>query len=568
MQRLRWLILAFVVTAVPAGAQPAAPSQELVALLPKDFSLCLVINDLRGHWQHLEQADWVRKLKQSPIGQTLATAPEFRDLARFAADLKKHLDVDWPTLRDEVLGDAMVFAYRAPRPTGREQGLFLVKARRAEALARLVDRLNELQTKAGELKSLEPRQFQGVTYYRREHARNTFFYSLHGPVLAVASSEDTLKAVIHRPVESPVENAPVSRALRRAGAERAWAAFWLNPRDFDDELAAKAPVKDLGPESRVLAQFMTYWKALDGVVLAVDRIDDDIEVRLSLLADAGALSGAAKDWFTRRGQASELWRRFPANSIFTLAGRTDFRALADGLLELAPPDFRKAAVHAVSKNVAAAVGLDPFRDVLPNLGPDWGMCILPAKEGKQFPQAIFALAVKPGTKDTPVDQALVQALHFVARLAVFEHNRTHADPIQMRTVRQGDVAVTYLVQDRLFPPGFQPACALKDGYLLLATSPAAIELFQKPATVAAADGDVPLMRFAPSELAQLARHHRERVLEQIALKSGSGKTAASEHLDNLLILLDLCRHITLSQRNGDGRLTWIVRFGMVSGKTP
>lgn len=560
MQRFAGLILAmFFVTAAPLGAQPPAPSHDLLALVPKDFSFCLAVNDLRDHWQQFEQAAWVRTLKQSAIGQSVMSAPEFRDLAKFARDLKEYLDVDWPTLRDDVVGDAMVFAYRPPpsADAAGEQGLFLVKARKGNVLARLVERLNELQTNAGELK-LEAREYQGVTYYRRVHAKNTFFYSLQGPLLAVASSEATLKQVIQRPTES----APVLQALRRAGAERAMAAFWLNPRAFDAELKAKA-AKDLGPESQVLLGFMTYWEALDSVVVAVDRKDADIEFRLSLLAVSGELPAAAKQWFTRRSQPSELWQRLPANSIFTLAGRTDFRALADELLEFAPKEFRKVVVDAVSKNVGAAVGLDPFRDVLPNLGPDWGVCVLPASAGKQFPQAIFALAVKPGDKNAPVDQSLIKALHFVASLAVFDHNRRHDDKIQMRTVKQGDVDVKYLTQEKLFPPGFQPACALKDGYLLLATSPAAIEQFQRPMGAFAANGDVPMVRFAPTELAQLVRQHRERVLEQMSQKSRLDKAAAGRNLDNLLTLLDLCQHVTLSQRHGDRQLSLIVRFGMI-----
>jgi hypothetical protein len=231
MQRFRWLILAaLLVTAAPVGAQPAVPSHELLALVPKDFSFCLAVNDLRDHWQQLDHAAWVRKLKESPLGQGLLTAPEFRDLTRFAKDLKDLLGIDLPVLRDDVFGEAMVFAYR-PAQSGDaagEQGLFLVKARKADVLARLIERLNEVQTKAGELKNLDARVFQGVTYYRRVHAKNTFFYSLQGPLLAVASTEDSLKQVIQRPAES----APVLQALRRAGAERAAAAFWIKPRAF------------------------------------------------------------------------------------------------------------------------------------------------------------------------------------------------------------------------------------------------------------------------------------------------------------------------------------------------
>jgi hypothetical protein len=308
---------------------------------------------------------------------------------------------------------------------------------------------------------------------------------------------------------------------------------------------------------------MNYWQALESVVLVVDRKDADFELRLTLLAGQDKLPGGARELFARGGEASELWRRFPSNSIFTLAGRTDFRALADELLQFAPEGIRKIAVEKVRKNVKAAVGLDPFNDVLPNLGPDWGACVLPASAGKQFPQAIVALAVKPGNKEAPVDQALVKALNFFVSLALFEHNRTHADAIQIRSLWQDGVEVKHLIQDKLFPPGFQPAWALKDGYLLLATSPAAIAQFERPTGAAAANGDVPMVRFAPVEMAKLIRHHRERVLEQMSQKNAVDKATAAQNLDSLLTLLDLCERVTLSRRHGDHQLSLIVRFGMI-----
>ena len=550
--------------AAPVRAQ--APTSDLLTLVPSEFGFCMAVHDLRGHWQRFEQAAWVKAFKQSPFGEALLSAPEFRELAKFQRDLQQHLEVDWSTVRDDILGDAAVFAYRPPDGDKKgEQGLLLVKARQPETLERLIKKLNQVQMAAGELKALEEHQHQGVKYFRRVHEKGApWWYVVQGPVFALASNETTLKAVIERPAQP----AAVRPALRRAGAEHALAALWLNPRFFDAELKAKAKL-GLGPDGQLFTALFDHWKALDAVVVAVD-MKEDVELRLSLLARSGDLPAAAKEWFTRRGQTSELWQRFPENSVFTLAGRTDFRALADGLLELAPAPVRKVVVDALSKNVGAAVGLDPLRDVLPNLGPDWGMCVLPASAGKDCPQAIFALGVKPGKKEPGVDQALYKAMQFFVGLALYQHNAglDDADKIQMHTLRQGDVEVKYLAQDRHFPAGFQPAFALKDGYLLLATSPVAVQQFQRPAKTAPAAGDdVLMLRLAPTELAQLIGLHRERVLEQMTQKSGQPKAAAAKSLDGLLGLLALCRTVTLSQRNGDDQLAWIVRLRMIDGKT-
>ncbi len=561
------LLVALLLTQLPAPARAQAPASDLLSLVPNEFGFCMAVNDLRGHWQRFEQAPWVKAFKQSPLGEAFLSAPEFRELAKFQRDLQEHLKVDWPTVRDEVLGDAAVFAYRPPDADNKgEQGLLLVKARQAEVLERLIKQLNKVQMAAGELKSLDEQQHQGVKYYRRVHDKAApWWYVVQGPVFALASNETTLKAVIERPAQP----AAVRPALRHAGAEKALAALWLNPRFFDVELKAKAQ-QGLGPDGQLFARLLEHWQALDAVVVTVD-VQENVEMRLSLLARSKDLPAAAKEWFTRRGQASELWQRFPENSIFTLAGRTDFRALADGMLELTPEPVRKLVVDALGKNVGAAVGLDPLRDVLPNLGPDWGMCVLPASAGKDFPQAVFVLAVKPGKREPGVDQALYKAIQFFVGLALYPHNngKAEADKIQMHTLKQGDVEVKYLAQDRHFPAGFQPAFALKDGYLLLATSPTAVEQFQRRSNSAAAENDdVLMLRLAPTELAQLIRLHRQRVVEQMAQKSGQSQAAAEQNLNGLLGLLDLCRTVTLSQRTGDEQLAWIVRLRMVNGKTP
>src|SRR5262249_16622093 len=158
-----------------------------------------------------------------------------------------------------------------------------------------------------------------------------------------------------------------------------------------------------------------------------------------------------------------------------------------------PPPIRSAFMDGLKKSVGAALGLNVLRDVLPNVGPDWGVCVLPtatlsspgpADEGKTaqvdqavWPQAVAALAVRPG--DKKVDQALLKGVHLAAGALVFFYNQSHSDdPIQLKNTVQDKVEITYLANDKLFPRGVQPAFTLKDGYLIVASSPAAIAGFK------------------------------------------------------------------------------------------
>src|SRR5436305_1611722 len=82
-----------------------------------------------------------------------------------------------------------------------------------------------------------------------------------------------------------------------------------------------------------------FWRALDGLVLSL-QVPPDFEARLSLQGRAEALPPAARRALATAKQVSELWERFPQDSILTMAIRADALALKDALAEFVPPSDR------------------------------------------------------------------------------------------------------------------------------------------------------------------------------------------------------------------------------------
>ena len=82
----------------------------------------------------------------------------------------------------------------------------------------------------------------------------------------------------------------------------------------------------------------------------------------------------------------------------TIAAQTDFAGLADALKLLIPEKDPQEADQRLAGGIGAVVPIDIFKELLPNIGPDWGVCVLPSRDAKQAPHAIIALAVKPGSK--------------------------------------------------------------------------------------------------------------------------------------------------------------------------
>ncbi len=540
------ILLTWLVAAPFAAAQPAPFRYDLLSLIPDDFAVCFVMHDLKGNATRWEKSDWLRNLRASPLGKSLLDGPEMRQLDRVQADLKKHLDLDWPTLRDDLLGDTLILAY-TPGPKNQpdeERGLFLLHAPKPERLRQFIERLNEAQKASGELKDLAELQYRGNTYHRRKQDGKTQFYFVKDSLLAFTGKEELLHAFLDRRAEPAQESRWVKR-FKRAGAEQAFLTMCVNPRALDAELLANRKKDD---------PFPIYWRALDAIFVTV-AIQDAAETRLCIQANAQSLPKWAQSTFTQTAPASPLWDRFPEQSIVTVAAQTDFADLADTLKMLMPEKDRNKLGSDWQGGLGAIIQLDLFKDLLPNIGPDWGVCVLPSKDTKQVPQAVIALAMKPGSKKQPVDQTAATALEFFAKIAVLEHNKNHPDaPIRLETVSQGNIEVKFLAGDKAFPPGVAPAFALKDGFLLVASAPEAIERFKARERKPGDRRETPLVRISPQELARLLEHRRDHILSSLPQNN------AKQHLENVIALLGMFDQITFSHRGESGQATWTLRL--------
>ena len=179
---------------------------------------------------------------RSPLSLLLRATPELRDVFKADDFLKKYLKTSVEQRRDEVLGDAIVFAYRAgpPGKPERDEGMLLVRARRPEMLAALMERLNKVQKESGDLKSVEEREHDGVKYVCRVERKEQNFYYLRGPVLLFSAQESLLRRALVRERQArPGEESAAGKQLRLLGADRALLALLLNPRGFDAVLEAK-----------------------------------------------------------------------------------------------------------------------------------------------------------------------------------------------------------------------------------------------------------------------------------------------------------------------------------------
>ncbi len=544
-----------------AAPLPAAsPRDELLRYVPDDVGLCLVLQDLRGHTARLLSSPFVASLRSSPMGAALGQNQGATHLAQVQAKLQGQFGLDWERLRDDVLGEAVVFAYR-PGPPGRpeqDQSLVLVRARDAKALAELVEHFHRRQQEAGQLKLTE-REYEGIRYYRRIDKKETNYYYLRGPVLIFSGQEEMLRQALACGRSAQAGAEPfVTKRLRELGLEQALFVLWLNPRSLDAAFEARAAqaTSAEAPKRRAIA---LYWKALTSVGLAV-ALDRELSVSLALRGRLDQLPSSARRFLERASGPSEVWRAFPDNSLLALGARIDAAALFEVVGDFMSKDSRDSLTGQLNRLLGATLGKDFIKDVLPALGPDWGLCVLapPAQEKGWAPQVLFALRVLPGPAVAPVDKALLSAVNTSAMLAVFAHNQQHPDrPLSLQVAVQGNQEIKYLQGERCFPPGLQPAFSLQGGYLVLATSLEIVRRFGIPTAAGAGpNAAFPLLRVSFKDCRAYLKDRREPLAQALAEKNNVPKEEAARWLDGVQHGLELIDRLELRQRTTPGQVTF------------
>jgi hypothetical protein len=548
-------------TGQSAGAAPPPPAEELLRFVPADVTFCFVLRDLRGHAAALGTSPLAERLRDS-LAPALKGTPELQQWEKAKAFIEKLLGLSPERLRDDILGDSVVLAYRAgpPGKPQQEQGLLLVRAREAKTLAALVDRVNEVHKQSGELKKLEEREHNGVKYFRRIERKDENFYCVRGPVLLFSGQESILREALTLEKKLPADKeAPVARQLRLLRADRSLVSVWLNPRAFDAVFEAKLG-KAAGSEAAFLKTFVACWKAVESVAFTV-ALTTDLEMGLTVRAKPEALPAAVRGFFDEAASRSEVWSRIPDNALLAVGARTDLSALLGLIGAFQTKEGFEALKENLNRGLGATLGGSVATEVLPNVGPDWGLYVTaPPRDQKQWmPASVFAIRVSAGNADAPVDRALVDALRSWAVLAAW-NNLKKKDILRLRTMKQDKNEIHYLASERGQTMGLQPAFGLSGGYLILASSPEAFRRYVSATPSPAAAGEVPLLRLSLKDVRQYLLDRRDVLVSTLAEQHKLEPKEVGRNFDYVVAGLRFFERLELVQKTSPGQATLTLRL--------
>jgi hypothetical protein len=536
----------------------ASPVEELLRYVPPDVSFCLVIRDLRGHVSSFNASPFAQELR-AKLSDALPKSPELQQLALMEQFLNKTLGLNLDRIRDDILGDAVVLAYR-PGPPGKpelEQGLILIRAREAKPLADLIDRLNRM------LKEVNEVEHNGFKYQRRVEGKEVNFLHLRGPVLVFSGQESMLREALALEKKTPAsQESAVGRGLKQLGVEKSLASVWINPRAFDAELAAHLE-KSSGNDRAFLKTFLTCWKSLDAVALTVS-MTRDLELGVTLRGRPGDMPTAVRRFLEEGAEGADLWSRFPEDAMLALGSRTSAANLLAFLGAFQTKEAFEAVQADLNRGLGAQLGKDVVQEVLPHVGPDWGICVAAPSRGEKpwFPSMFFALRVSAGEGAIPVDRALLRQLEFYAKLVVNGYNRARKDSLRLKTLTVERQEVQFIASTKGEAMGLQPAFGLCDGYLVIASTPKTFRGFlrtPRPGKLKPS-AEVPLMRVSFREVRQYLKDRRASLAAALAESKKLKPEEVGQQLDQAAAGLSFLDRMELTQRTTEGQVTFTLRL--------
>lgn len=562
------MIRAAAVTAVLFAAAPAlaGPRDELLRVAPPDAALLVVVQNARGHARALADSPLVEWLPSTALGKKLLGSGELKQLRDAAGSVLPVLGTTPKELLDDVLGDAVAFAY-SPAPAdkpGDERAVILIRPGKPEKLAKIIDKLNDVQSKSGELKAVVRRLDGGSVYFERQKpdGGGSEFYSFSNGVFAFSSNEADIKAVLARDRTEPKDRLPEPTArMQKLGVADAVAVILVNPRPLDAELNAKVAAAK-PDEQRLLRRVAEVWAGLESLAVSVS-LDRELGLGLSLRFSPEKLPADMKKWLVGPHETTTAFDLVPGNALFGIAGHAKAVELIDLATSLVPtPPGKPGVKEWIAQTFGSIVGRTQLPAVLESLGPNWAVWGEPPARDAFLPTLVAAVEVGgQGPARVAVEKSLGRAATFAFQNFAFAYNNRHADQIELKEdTDAAGVTITSLVNEKGFPPGFRPSFAMTQGYFLLATSPEAIRRFKPPAAAPPGEkGAVTIARLSGTGCRAYFTTHGEPLAKFLAALGAGDEKALSEHIGSLTSVLELVDSVDLTRRDIENGLRLTLR---------
>ncbi len=536
------LTLAFASVAAPDDP-PLDAASALLRLVPRGAGLTLTVADLRGHVREVAESPLAKAFRDLPAVRAWRASDAGRKFDQSRARIEQALGSPLATIRDDLLGDAVVLSLHVPAGATPEaaRGLLLARVRDRALLTRLIDLGNgaaaaEVSEAGAGDRRYTVRKFPGGV-------KEADFYRLFDDgTFAWSNSEALIRDVIDRRAGVAggpgLGDDPIFRKVRAGLPARALATIHVDPK-FAARVLDSAPKSGDPGDDRAAELLGRYVRTVEGFGLAIEW-RNGLLLHTHETYDPKGLDPRLLRWAKSGATPDALARRIPSTAIAAAAAPIDFVSTCDALVELVPSADRPRLDLVFEALRGVLLGRDLRAQILPRLGP----AVVAYVEGPSSGSARLPVVGVVELRDEPGERGVVAALDNALRtlLCLYALDPKHgATAVRIESRQAGPLRVTALGGPNApFAYGLGPDC------LVLGTSADAVARFgtsEPDARLAPIKASYfPDARaYAAVDVARLvrsARAHREPLSRRFAAARGVAPEAAARDLDGALALLD------------------------------
>lgn len=342
-------LLFFFAPIVRSGeAESRRAADELLRMAPADAAIVATVENLRDRAPLVLESPIVKRLWELPAVRMWWESEGSAKILSARDQIERSLGYPWRTLRDEVLGDAVVaaFAFDPGAPNDTPRGLIMLRARDPKILESAVKNANDARRRDKSLVSIELRHVGSIEYHRRTFVNGTrpddFLAILPGGTLIWSNNEAWLKRAIdrdHGDLPKGLGENPLFQAVRGDLPGDSLIQIFVDPRFLEKLLKAQHKIDRDGEKGirflLALLEPIRYAAAAiawrDGPVLDARQIVD--RAKPSKAADPATDAEIRLD---------DLAKRIPGEPLLVAAGRIDWVATGTAVLDLLDDDEREA----------------------------------------------------------------------------------------------------------------------------------------------------------------------------------------------------------------------------------
>jgi hypothetical protein len=558
MKRSRsWQILLAVVVTLgfaPASALddsrivPGDAEAGLLRLVPPDAGVTLSVADLRGNLATISGSRLASSFRELPAVKAWHDAKGGRELGRARSEIERMLGASMASIRDDLLGDALVLSlHLAPgAPPESARGLLLAKVRDRAMLVRLVELANQAETADGSLAGVSttgpPDRSYTVRSFKPGSKKEREYYRVFDDgTFAWSNSEDLIRGVLDRKagVGPGLLDDPGFRKVRRGLPSRSILTVHINPK-FADRVLAAVPRSGQPGDDRAAEILTRYIRSVEGIGLALEW-RDGLLIHSHEVFDPKSLDARLLRWARSKSTPDTLARRIPNTALAAAVVPIDFEAAYDAIVDLIPVADRPRLDTILVALQGVLLGRDVRSEIIPRIGPALIAYVeAPSADSSRFPM-VGVVELRDEMGQRGVAAAIDNALRTLLALYSLDPKR-QAVQLRIESRQAGPIRVT-----SLGGPGVPFAYGVGPDCLVVGTSADAVARF------GTAEPDTHLAPFkaryfpdarayAALDIARLsaaARTHRLSLAKKFASSRGVSPEAAARDLDQAIALLDL-----------------------------